>query len=85
MCKNRAEAKQRIKNFLTDNCGKNVLFWVLDETGKYDYILVKQYNYFAKFLRSPEALTRAIKNANSHYNSGYGIFAENPNEHMIIS
>lgn len=76
-------AASRIKSFLKRYRGKSILFASLNDQDKHSYVLVKQYQYFRKFLSREEALQRAINNANAHRKNGYAIF-DNYTEHIII-
>ncbi len=76
-------AASRIKSFLKRYRGKSILFASLNDQDKHSYVLVKQYQYFRKFLSREEALQRAINNANAHRKNGYEVF-NNYTEHIII-
>lgn len=81
----RDTAKRKIKRFLNKYRGKSVLFATLNDTDKYNYVLTKQYNYFRGFLKTTEALDRAISNTEGHKKSRYSVYRNISNEHMVIA
>jgi len=81
----RETARRKIKRFLNKYRGKSVLFYTLNDTDKYNYVLTKQYNYFRGFLKPAEALDRAISNTEGHKKNGYSVYKNIGNEHMIIA
>lgn len=81
----KAEAKTMIQNFVSKNKGKSVLFNTLNEADKKAYVLTKSFLYFNKFLKTGEALTRALNNTEAHAKSNFEVYENKINEHLIIS
>ena len=81
----KSEAKTIIKEFVNKNKGKNVLFNTLNDTDKKAYVLTKSFMYFNKFLKTSEALTRALNNAEAHGKNDFEFYKNNINECMIIA
>ena len=81
----KTEAKTMIQNFVSKNKGKSVLFNTLNETDKKAYVLTKSFLYFNKFLKTSEALTRALNNTEAHAKSDFEVYRNKINEHLIIS
>ena len=81
----KTEAKTMIQNFVSKNKGKSVLFNTLSETDKKAYVLTKSFLYFKKFLKTSEALTRALNNTEAHEKSNFDVYENSINEHLIIS
>ena len=81
----KAKAKTMIQNFVSKNKGKSVLFNSLNETDKKAYILTKSFLYFNKFLKSDDALTRALNNMEAHAKDNFKVYVNKINEHLIIS
>ena len=81
----KTEAKTMIQNFVSKNKGKSVLFNTLSETDKRAYVLTKSFLYFNKFLKTSEALTRALSNTEAHAKDNFEVYENKLNEHLIIS
>ena len=81
-----SEAKKRILDFTSKyKRSGGVLFAILDEEERTDYVLTKSYNFFRKFLSAEDAVKRAVKNSEAHKANGFAAFLECENEHMIIA
>lgn len=78
------KAKQRMMDFVQKHKGMSVLFAGLNNEEKYDYILVKSYRYFRRFLSVSAALERAVTNATSHKTLKFQHYDLNGTEGMVI-